>query len=199
MLRTKEAIVVFGEGITEKYYFLSLRDILKLRPTPIKPKNSSLAEFETCIRDCLRRGYSRIFCLVDMDNKTADGNPEHVRGAKEYDILKRKYHLQRLVNGAGDTSLVEMVESYPSTEIFFRYYFGYTSASISNQQLKAELAKRFGYSTQEKYLIKHSLHDELVKAGGSLQQAIIASKRSLKGRTPGLSYTELGSMIEQLL
>lgn len=199
MLRTKEAIVVFGEGITEKYYFLSLRDILKLRPTPIKPKNSSLAEFETCIRDCLRRGYSRIFCLVDMDNKTADGNPEHVRGAKEYDILKRKYHLQRLVNGAGDTSLVEMVESYPSTEIFFRYYFGYTSATISNQQLKAELAKRFGYSTQEKYLIKHSLHDELVKAGGSLQQAIIASKRSLKGRTPGSSYTELGSMIEQLL
>ncbi len=199
MLRTKEAIVVFGEGITEKYYFLSLRDILKLRPTPIKPKNSSLAEFETCIRDCLRRGYSRIFCLVDMDNKTADGNLEHVRGAKEYDILKRKYHLQRLVNGAGDTSLVEMVESYPSTEIFFRYYFGYTSASISNQQLKAELAKRFGYSTQEKYLIKHSLHDELVKAGGSLQQAIIASKRSLKGRTPGSSYTELGSMIEQLL
>lgn len=199
MLRTKEAIVVFGEGITEMYYFLSLRDILKLRPTPIKPKNSSLAEFETCIRDCLRRGYSRIFCLVDMDNKTADGNPEHVRGAKEYDILKRKYHLQRLVNGAGDTSLVEMVESYPSTEIFFRYYFGYTSATISNQQLKAELAKRFGYSTQEKYLIKHSLHDELVKAGGSLQQAIIASKRSLKGRTPGSSYTELGSMIEQLL
>lgn len=199
MLRTKEAIVVFGEGITEKYYFLSLRDILKLRPTPIKPKNSSLAEFETCIRDCLRRGYSRIFCLVDMDNKTADGNPEHVRGAKEYDILKRKYHLQRLVNGAGDTSLVEMVESYPSTEIFFRYYFGYTSASISNQQLKAELAKRFGYSTQEKYMIKHSLHDELVKAGGSLQQAIVASKRSLKGRTPGSSYTELGSMIEQLL
>lgn len=199
MLRTKEAIVVFGEGITEKYYFLSLRDILKLRPTPIKPKNSSLAEFETCIRDCLRRGYSRIFCLVDMDNKMADANLEHVRGAKEYDILKRKYHLQRLVNGAGDTSLVEMVESYPSTEIFFRYYFGYTSASISNQQLKAELAKRFGYSTQEKYLIKHSLHDELVKAGGSLQQAIIASKRSLKGRTPGSSYTELGSMIEQLL
>ena len=199
MLRPKDAIVVFGEGITEKYFFLSLRDILKFRPTPIKPKNSSLAEFENCIRDCLRNGYSRIFCLIDMDNKTEDGNPEHVRGAKEYDKLKRKYHQQRLANGAGDTSLGEMVESYPSTEIFFRYYFGYTSAPISNQQLKADLAKRFGYSTQEKYFIKHSLHEELVKAGGSLQQAIIASKRSVKCRAFGSNYTQLGDMIEQLL
>lgn len=94
-----------------------------------------------------------------------------------------------------------MIESFPATEIFFWYYFGYTSASYSNQQLKNMLNKKFGYTTEEKYLIKHSLHDTLVEAGGSLKTAILASQQSIsaiENPNSGQSYSEIGIMIQEL-
>lgn len=38
MRRSRETVVVIGEGITEKYYIQSLRDVLVIKPTAIKPK-----------------------------------------------------------------------------------------------------------------------------------------------------------------
>ena len=94
-----------------------------------------------------------------------------------------------------------MIESFPATEVFFRYYFGYTSAPLSNQQLKNMLNKKFGYLTEEKYLIKHSLHDTLEAAGGSLRTAIMASKQSISSEakeSSGSTYTEIGIMVLDL-
>lgn len=41
MAGIKNSEIVIGEGITEKYYILSLLDTIKVRPTPIviKPYN----------------------------------------------------------------------------------------------------------------------------------------------------------------
>ena len=44
MPKSKTSVAIIGEGITEKYFILSLRDILRIKPIPIKPKNSSLKE-----------------------------------------------------------------------------------------------------------------------------------------------------------
>lgn len=201
MARSRTTVAVIGEGITEKYFIQSLRDVLQIKPTPVKPKNSSLKELEISIKECIKKGYSRIYCMIDVDNKIHDDNPDHDRSAYEYARLKRQYHNKSCRCPDGSQTIVVMIESFPATEIFFWYYFGYTSASYSNQQLKNMLNKKFGYSTEEKYLIKHSLHDALIDAGGSLKTAILASQQSISvigNANHGQSYSEIGIMIREL-
>lgn len=201
MVKHKMTVAVIGEGITEKYFIQSLRDVLHIKPTPVKPKNSSLKELEIAIRECIKKGYSRVYCMIDIDNKIHDGNPDHDKNSTEYAKLKRQYHNKQYKCTDGSHTLIVMVESFPATEIFFWYYFGYTSAAFTNQQLKSLLNKRFGYLTEEKYLIKHSIHDTLVQSGGSLKTAILASEQSISDivTSPGTqAYSEIGTMLRQL-
>ena len=201
MAKSRVTVAVIGEGITEKYYILSLRDVLQIKPGYVKPKNSSLKELEITIKSCIKKGYSRIYCMIDVDNKVHDGNPDHERNATDYARLKQRYHNKQHKCPDGSKTLIVMVESFPATEIFFWYYFGYTSAVYSNQQLKSMLHKRIGYLTEEKYLIKHSIHDTLVEAGGSLKVAISASIQSGLSHGAGgynKSYSEIGEMIREL-
>lgn len=200
MARKRLTVAVIGEGITEKYYIQSLQDILEIKPTPVKPKNSTLKEMEISIKDCIRKGYSKIFCLIDKDNKINDGNPDHDRNAAEYARLKKQYHNKLHKCPDGGVTKIVMIESYPATEIFFLYYFGYTSAHYTNQQLKHILNIKFGYLTEERYLIKHSLHDTLVESGGSLETAISASAQSIMNidRELGTSFSEISILIQDL-
>lgn len=202
MTRHRVTAAVIGEGITEKYYIQSLREAVRIKPSPVKPKKSTLKELELAIKACIRKGYDRIYCMIDMDNKVHDGNPDHERNAGEYARLKRQYNGKLHNCPDGSRALVKMVESFPATEIFFLYYFGYTGALYSNHQLKSLLNKRFGYLTEEKYLIKHSLHDLLTDAGGSLQTALSASMQSKPAAAlnpPEQSYSEIGDMIQELI
>lgn len=200
MARKRLTVAVIGEGITEKYYIQSLQDILEIKPTPIKPKNSTLKELEISIKDCIKKGYGKIFCLIDKDNKINDGDPDHERNAAEYARLKRQYHNKLHKCADGSVTKIIMIESYPATEIFFLYYFGYTSAHYTNQQLKLVLNKKFGYLTEERYLIKHSLHDTLVEYGGSLETAIKASIQSTLNidRDMDTSFSEISILIQDL-
>lgn len=201
MARNRVSVAVIGEGITEKYFIQSLRDVVAIKPMPVKQKNSSLKELEIAIKECVRKGYDRIYCMIDMDNKVPDGSLDHEKNAKEYAKIKRTYHKKQIKCCDGGQTIVQMIESFPSTEIFFLYYFGYTSGLFTNQQLKSLLNKKFGYLTEEKYLIKHSLHDTLIKSGGSLDTAILASQKSKSTSPPdysGKPYTEIGIMILEL-
>ena len=83
MARNKITIAVIGEGITEKYYIQSLQDVFNIKPIPVKPKKSNLKELEISIKDCIKKGYSKIYCLIDKDNKISDGDPDHNRNAIE--------------------------------------------------------------------------------------------------------------------
>lgn len=202
MRRSRETVVVIGEGITEKYYIQSLRDVLVIKPTAIKPKNSSLEELEHSIEGAIKEGYSRIYCLIDKDNMVLDGNPDHERNAKVYSNLRNKYHNKRIKNRDGDESYVCMIESFPATEIFFHYYFGFRGAYFSNSQLKNILNERVGYKTEEKYLIKNSLNEVLTRVGGSLECAVEASVLSIRNnpdKNTNSSFTEIGFMIKALL
>ena len=200
MARKRISVAVIGEGITEKYYIQSLRDILEIKPNPIKPKKSSLKELEISIKDCIKKGYSKVFCLIDKDNKIYDGNADHERNAAEYARLKRQYHNKLHKCADGSVTQIVMIESYPATEIFFLYYFGYTTAHYTNQQLKRILNNKFGYLTEEHYLIKHSLHDTLVEYGGSLETAIRASLQSIQNidRNMDTSFSEISILLQDL-
>lgn len=49
----RETIAVIGEGITEYYYIQSIKDCVKIKPAPFKPKNSGIKELEACIKKCV--------------------------------------------------------------------------------------------------------------------------------------------------
>jgi hypothetical protein len=91
--KLKPTTLILGEGITEWYYIKSLQDVFKgLNFKPDYPKQSSLKELELKIEEGITKRYSRIFCLIDMDNKSeGDGKIEYenyyvvkVNGKKVY-------------------------------------------------------------------------------------------------------------------
>ena len=136
-----------------------------------------------------------------MDNKVNDGHPERRKNSEEYLKLKRKYHKKKIKNREGEAEVI-MIESYPSTELFFLYYFGYRGAEYTNEQLKRILNEKNGYRVEEKYFIKNSLHDLFEDHGGSLKTAILAAEKSVNTKeveNPHATYTEIGGLIRLLL
>ena len=122
MRKKSVTVVIVGEGITEKYFFDSLQDLLKIKPKSLVQKHTSISYLEKEIKSCLKDGYDRIYCLIDMDNKAGDGSPDHRKQREEYLKLKRQFHRKKIETRYG-VAEVEMFESYPSIELFFLYYF----------------------------------------------------------------------------
>ena len=85
MARMKNSEIVIGEGITEKYYIISLLDTVKVKPTPIIIKPYNMEELDKAIRCHAIEGRTAIHCLIDMDNKV--GNDSNM---KKYKTLKQK-------------------------------------------------------------------------------------------------------------
>ena len=91
MAGIKNAEIILGEGITEKYYLKSLLDILTIRPRyeQVKPYNKK--ELEAAINQYAKDGYTTIHCLIDMDTKV-----RHPKTMEDYRELKQKYDRKRV-------------------------------------------------------------------------------------------------------
>ena len=189
--------IIIGEGITEEYYFKSVRDVVYIKPPAKRIKPYNLKELEKAIKQYAEGGYTTIHCLIDMDNKV-----KKAETLSNYIKLKGKYHNKTISDGKkGINSKVFFYESYPCTEAFFYYYFEYSTAEKTNEGLKSWLNNRCGYETSERYLSTHSLHKEFKKYGGCLKKAIENSNKSVKYREEGnysFTYTEIGKLITKL-
>ena len=126
----KNKVLVLGEGPTEFYYFNSLREVFKgLTIKPDYPKNTSIKELEEKIMEGVALGYSHVFCVIDMDTK--DKDPEH----SQYERLKHKYATPIIKPKKGIRCEVKFFETHRCTELFFLYYFRYTSRLYTSQEL----------------------------------------------------------------
>ena len=67
----KKTIAIIGEGITEKYYIESLKSLsnFSILPRELNRKASSLTKLAQEIKNGIDKGYDKIYCLIDMDNK----------------------------------------------------------------------------------------------------------------------------------
>lgn len=189
MGKVKEPVAIIGEGITEKYYIESLKDLRELSPKPkfFKTTNATAKEYENKIKESIEKGYTKIYCLFDMDTHSKD---------PKYIALKGKYH-----NKTKKGVFIRFFESNPAIEIFFRYYFEYTTAAQTNDGLKDWLKEKVGYKVRENYFAKNPLHDVFCRNHGSLEDAISNSIRSVVNREPDnyvCCFTEVGSMIKLL-
>ena len=190
-----DAIMILGEGPTESFYMNSLRDDYpaQLRNIePKMPKHSSLSELEKKIEDGISEGYSKIFCIIDMDNKKSGAEK------KAYQKLKAKYRNPIVKKATGINCKVKFFETERCTELFFLYYFQYTTKKfLSSDELVRELKKKCGYKKDLRFF-KKGLHKQFKDKGGSLQVAISNANISCRNLIRDYTYSELGKMLTEL-
>ncbi len=89
------------------------------------------------------------------------------------------------------------------TELFFLYYFKYTSRMYEGQEpLLRDLNQHCEYRKTIDFFIKSKgLHSYFEKKGGSLDKAIANAERSMQDKEAGnrdFTYTELGKLMDEL-
>lgn len=195
MGKLRQTALILGEGPTEFFYFKSLCDIFKnLTIKPDYPKHTSMKELEAKIADGVAMGYSHIFCIVDMDTK--DVEPER----SQYQKLKVKYAKPVAKPKKGIHCKVEFFETHRCTELFFLYYFRYTSRLYETQELLLkDLNQCIAYQKTADFFIKtKGLHGYFERNGGSLEKAVANANRSMEEKQKNArdyTYSELGRLI----
>lgn len=125
---SRRAIAVIGEGQTEQYYLLSLQ---KLLPVTIFPRivKTGMEYLRARVEECIAEGYERVYCLIDMDDKTRP------KEKKAYEDFLRRYSgkcFGRRSDG-GSTEVI-VIENRPCLEIWFYYYSRLTTGLYSSYE-----------------------------------------------------------------
>ena len=198
MGKQRQTALILGEGPTEFFYFKSLCDVFKnITIKPDYPKHTSIKELEIKIEEGISMGYSHIFCVIDMDTK--DQEPERI----QYQKLRTKYAKPIKKPKKGIYCNVEFFETHRCTELFFLYYFRYTSRSHEDQEsLLKDLNKSVEYRKAIDFFIKSKgLHSYFERNGGSLNTATANANRSIEDKLANdreYTYSEIGRLMEKL-
>lgn len=164
---------------------------------PGYPKHTSMKELEEKIEEGIDQNYTHIFCVIDMDTK------DKASERSLYISLKKKYTKPINKPKKGIHCDVRFFETHPCTELFFLYYFRYTTRPYNGQEaLLDDLKKQCGYQKKVEFFKKSKgLHAFFEKKGGKFDDAIRNSKQSINKRTSSprdYTYSELGRMMEEL-
>ena len=198
MGKQRQTALILGEGPTEFFYFKSLCDVYKnLTIKPDYPKHTSIKELELKIEEGIAMGYNHIFCVIDMDTK--DQEPERT----QYMKLRAKYAKPINKPKKGIYCEVEFFETHRCTELFFLYYFRYTSRSYEDQEtLLKDLNRSVPYQKTTDFFIKSKgLHSYFERNGGKLNTAITNANRSMDEKFASdreYTYSEIGRLITKL-
>ena len=164
---------MIGEGITEYYYFNSLKDeFTQLNLRPMYPKHStSLEDVEQEIDKAIDRGYNLIFCVIDMDNKK-DGAEK-----QNYLNLKKRLEGTWTIKKTDQTYTIRFIENERCTELFFLY------------------------EKTEKFFKAHSLHQYFLNHGGSFMDALRNAAHSMKEKEEtgrDHTYSQMAELFEAI-
>jgi hypothetical protein len=198
MGKLRQTALILGEGPTEFFYFKSLCDVFKhITIKPDYPKHTNLKDLEKKIDEGVEMGYSHIFCIIDMDTK--DLEPE----SSQYQKMKAKYAEPINKPKKGIYCSVEFFETHRCTELFFLYYFRYTSRPYDDQEpLLKDLNQYVEYRKTIEFFIKtKGLHSYFERNGGSLEKAVDNANRSMDEKNNDgrdYTYSELGRLMERL-
>lgn len=194
----RQTALVLGEGPTEFFYFKSLGDVFKrITIKPDYPKHTNIKELETKIAEGVTMGYSHILCVIDMDTK--DEEPERTQYLK----LKAKYAKPINKPKKGIYCEVEFFETHRCTELFFLYYYRYTSRPYKDQDsLIKDLNKCVEYQKTIDFFIKcRGLHGYFERNGGNIDTAILNADHSMEEKLINgrdYTYSELGKLMKRL-
>ena len=198
MKKIKDSIAVIGEGLTEYYYFNSLKDDFRqLNIKPAYPKHSSGLDYlEQEIDKAIDAGYSLIICVVDMDNKKKGKDKE------EYESFKQRLAGVHSIKKTECTYEIRFIENERCTELFFLFYFVYSSRCFQNQpELLKELNKHCLYEKTVLFFRRHPLHQYFEKTGGDFKQALRNAAKSMKEKEKtgrDYTYSQMAELFEAL-
>ncbi len=121
----------------------------------------------------------------------------------EYQKLKTKYAKPINKPKKGIYCKVEFFETHRCTELFFLYYFRYTSGEYDDQpSLIKDLNLKVKYEKKIDFFKKvNGLHSYFERNNGSLDYATMNANRSLIDKQKNdrdFTYSELGRLIEKL-
>lgn len=200
MGKLKDTILILGEGFTESFYLDSLKEEYPAalqNVEPKIPKHTSLKELEKRIEKAIIEGFSKVFCMIDMDNKKSGVAKDN------YARLKKKYSTPIIKPRKGISCEVKFFETERCTELFFLYYFKYKAKEYNtSEEVVKELEKECCYRKEIKFFASHPLHLFFEKNGGKLEQAISNSEKSCKTAIQNhrdYGYSQLGEMLKELL
>lgn len=168
---------MIGEGITEYYYFNSLKDeFTQLNLRPMYPKHStSLVDLEQEIDKAIDKGYNQIFCVIDMDNKKEGSERQN------YLNFKKRHEGTKTSKNKEFKYTIRFIETERCTELFFLFYFAYTSSLFHDQpSVLRKLNKHCYYEKTEKFFKAHSLHQYFQKHEGCFLDALRNAAHSMK-------------------
>lgn len=173
-------IAVIGEGPTEQYYLLSIQGLMAANVYP-KVVKDGMEYLMARVEECITEGYDKIYCLIDMDNKS--GKKERA----EYNAFLKKYSCKKIRNKqTGEETEIIIIENHPCLEIWFYYYFRLTTGLYSSYEnlnpLKPELRKFLPeYEKRIEFFKKcGGLHQYLTAKGGSIENALKNSEISIR-------------------
>lgn len=198
MGKLRNTALILGEGPTEFYYFKSLCDVFKgLTIKPDYPKHTNIKDLDAKIAEGVAMGFNHIFCIIDMDTK--DREPER----SQYERLKKKYAQPINKPKKGLYCEVKFFETHRCTELFFLYYFRYTSRAYTDQEsLLKDLNQSVEYHKTAEFFIKcKGLHSYFERNGGSLITAVANAEHSMDEKAANgreYTYSELGRLMEEL-
>ena len=193
----KETFIIIGEGPTEYFFLNSLKDEFRSMQniSPQYPKQTSMAELELIIKNAIEQGYNHIYCMIDLDNK------KEGKDKSDYVNLKKRFHGKHISKPKkGIDCHIEFFETERCTELFFLYYFKYTTKLYNHSnEVEADLSKECGYIKTTDFFRKHPLHQHFTKQGGSIYEAIKNAEMSMEtAEERGYTFSELGRMFKKL-
>ena len=197
MKKIKDSIAVIGEGLTEYYYFNSLKDDFRqINIKPSYPKHSTGLDYlEQEIDKAIDAGYSLIICVIDMDNKKGDEKDRYIK-------FKNRLQGVHYTKKPRIKYEIRFIENERCTEIFFLFYFASISRCFQSQpELLKALNKRCAYEKTEEFFKKHSLHQYLEKSGGDFKKALRNAAKSMKEKEEtgrDYTYSQMAELFEAL-
>ena len=126
--------------------------------------------------------------------------------AMRFPLLGLARDLHPLANAHAERTIycnVEFFETRRCTELFFLYYFRYTSRPYADQEaLIKDLNRDVAYQKTTDFFIKcKGLHNYFERNGGSLSTAVANAERSMIEKLEGsreYTYSDLGRLMDRL-
>ncbi len=187
----KKSIAIIGEGITEWFYFDSLRITRRypFKVAPDFPQHSDIQHIAKLVSDYIRRQYDYVVCLVDMDRLLA--NPSEMQ-------------VYNTVRKSTDANVM-WIETNPCTEFWFLLHFlpGPSVRHYTNQdQAITELRKYMPeYEKTKRYLAKADIYRYLRDNGDlprAMSNASTLCRLSQESEDDYMAYSEIHKVLELL-
>ena len=168
-IKSRPAIAVLGEGITEREYFKSLKKHKKLpfKFKPEIPKHSDIRSIVSKAND-LSRVFDIVFCIIDLDRIYT--NPSEKRLFNE--LKSKNKHLY-------------FIEHYPCFEIWLLLHYEYSTREYVSCEHLIKFLKRYisDYQKSEHYLNKKDLYQFLYEGFDfAMKNAVRLEKNNLSSK-----------------